>query len=231
MKAAVIWTKGDWAEYVGTLGFPMWNDALRPCFQCPGFGQDLFNTTACTVLALRWPENGIHDYSQACERCEHTVTIPAGEVADFLGKLRYDKRSGGSRGRALAQSCPRLNLERGDRVEPSDALQDVGSIEDVGRPVTLTMWRVADETLTRHRNPYFQEDLGALPQSSLTVDTLHCLYLGVMNVWCKVALWLLLTCGIYGDMGAAEENLRNALLVLRHSLTNCLQRPPCQGPS
>ena len=41
-----------------------------------------------------------------------------------------------------------------------------------------------------------------------------------MNVWCKVALWFLLTCGIYGDMGAAEENLRNALLVLRHSLTN-----------
>lgn len=31
-KAACIYVKGDWAEYAGTLGFPSWGDAMRPCF-------------------------------------------------------------------------------------------------------------------------------------------------------------------------------------------------------
>ena len=30
-RGACIWLKGDWMERITTLGFPSWNDGLRPC--------------------------------------------------------------------------------------------------------------------------------------------------------------------------------------------------------
>ena len=42
-RAAVVFIKGDWAEYSATLGFPNHADGLRPCFRCVAFGDDRFD--------------------------------------------------------------------------------------------------------------------------------------------------------------------------------------------
>ena len=38
IKAALLFLKGDWAEFAATFGFPSWGDLLRPCFCCNMFG-------------------------------------------------------------------------------------------------------------------------------------------------------------------------------------------------
>jgi hypothetical protein len=54
----------------------------------------------------------------------------------------------------------------------------------------------------------------------MTIDTLHCLYLGIMLVWCRTVMWLVLPSGVYGSGGLAEESLATSLLVLRIELLN-----------
>ena len=46
LKAAVIYIKGDWAEYAHTFAFPAWSDGLRPCWACNGSG------LTCIVLPI-----------------------------------------------------------------------------------------------------------------------------------------------------------------------------------
>ena len=60
--------------------------------------------------------------------------------------------------------------------------------------------------------------MGLLPQRSLVADTLHCLYLGVMQVWCRTVLWMLMDAGIYGEEPTAEEKLAANLQAMKHSL-------------
>ena len=73
--ACVPWIKGDWAEYASTLGFPSWQDGIRPCFQCPAFGMDMFESCGHTLASLIWPNNTHGDYEAACVRCELNVLI------------------------------------------------------------------------------------------------------------------------------------------------------------
>ena len=217
IRVAVVYIKGDWSEYCSSLGLPNWRDALRPCFSCNGFGPDLFDPAGCSHDELRWLRNQPGDYEVACRRCELTRVVTPATFRKFVDKLKYDKSDKGARGRALARDCPELDLRAQDRLEPSMEIPDVGNVENHVPPFTVTMWRTTEETLTRHRNPLFAEDLGTLPATSLTVDALHCLYLGVMGVWCKLSVWALLLSGAYGErQGAADENLQNALLVMRH---------------
>ena len=62
----------------------------------------------------------------------------------------------------------------------------------VGVPVEVTFWRLANETLVRHRCPLFDPNLGLEPCVCSTVDFLHALNLGVMNSFCRDGLWLLI---------------------------------------
>ena len=80
------------------------------------------------------------------------------------------------------------------------------------------MWRPSEESLARHRNPLFNDELGLLPQRSLVADTLHCLYLGVMQVWCRTVLWMLMDAGIYCEAPTAEEKLAVNFQAMKHSL-------------
>jgi hypothetical protein len=55
--------------------------------------------------------------------------------------LRYDKRSGGPKGRCLIRDLPELGLLQDDRLEPTPELWDVGALEDMGTPCVVTFWR------------------------------------------------------------------------------------------
>jgi len=56
------------------------------------------------------------------------------------------------------------------------------------------------------------------PKRNMTVDTLHAIYLGVMNAWCRTCLWHVLLSGWFGVLGTAEETLQIAVLCLKHQL-------------
>ena len=75
--------------------------------------------------------------------------------------FRYDKRSDGSRGRALIADVPRPQLRKGDRLEPCPALPDVAGFEALDDfPIMVLFWSLTGQTWTHHRNPLLQEDIG-----------------------------------------------------------------------
>ena len=163
-KRAVLYITGDWGEFVHSLGFPSWNDGLRPCWACAGCGEDLMATSGCSDAGLRWHCNTPTDYDAACLRCERRVHLYTDSQRDELVKcLAFDKRPTGARGRALAHSPPGGNfpqLQPDDRLEPDDVLRDIGSLEDVVTPATVTVWRRSSKTIARHKNPLFSNELG-----------------------------------------------------------------------
>ena len=132
MRSACIYVKGDWAEYASTLGFPPWNDGLRPCVECSAFGAALYVALGNSPAGLRWGSNTDDEYFAACARCEHRVHIATRAMLTYVAaRLKYDKRLGGARGRALAHDVPELGLRMNDRLEPSVELRDVALFEDV----------------------------------------------------------------------------------------------------
>ena len=219
MRTVVVYIKGDWAEYCSTLGFPTWQDGLRPCFCCPAFGADMYVVHGCSVLGLRWPENADDAYEAACARCEFAVLVADAATQTLIAeRLRYDKRSHGSRGRCLTENIAPLGLLKDDRLEPTAEVRDIGAFETLAPPFNAVFWRTSAETLARHRCPLFCQELGLSPQRSLTVDLLHAAYLGVFKIWCRVALWFLILSGAFGNIGTVEETIQTAVLVLRHDL-------------
>jgi hypothetical protein len=231
MRAACLYVKGDWAEFTATLGLPSWNSGVRPCYTCNSFGADMYVGAGNEVGCLRWRINAVADYDSACERCEIRVLIstPA-QQKSVVDVLRYDKRKEGVRGRALTQGLPELGLRLDDRLEPSDPVPDVGLFDECAVPFQATFWRCSEESLTRHRNPLFAAAETGLSVARLCVDTLHCLYLGVMKFWCRITMWKMFACGYYGLLGTADENLIAAVLVMRSNLFDFYKKRRAEHP-
>lgn len=221
-KAACLYIKGDWMELATTIGLPMWVDSLRPCFNCNAYLHNFYETLGTTLDALVWIENGDDDYFEACARCEHIVTLRnSDDLQKILRLLRYDKRKDGSRGRALVGpvDVAGVSLCAGDRLEPSLTLTDIGNVEYLNEfPQAITFWRPSSETLTRHRNPIFDSHLGITPRKSLVIDLLHAVFLGILLVWCRLVIWKLLECGVYGILAGRAEAMQAAVLLLRSKL-------------
>ena len=97
-RICLIFVKGDWAEYAGTLGFPTWGDSVRPCFCCNASLWDLYNFGDITGGLLPWRSNQEGEYFTACRRCEINVEVPANELSVLQTVLKYDKRSHGNKG-------------------------------------------------------------------------------------------------------------------------------------
>ena len=190
MPCAVLFLKGDWVEFSGSLGSPSHNDGLRPCFGCVAYGANMYLYEENTSDQLVWRENQEGDYERACQRCEFPVVVPDAATRDLLNaRLKFDKRRDGSHGLSLTRDVEvnGVRLQTGDRLEPSPSLPDVGLFDEAITPITVIFWRVVLESVCRHRNPIFQVT-GMSPVKSLTIDELHCSYLGTFNRWCAVAI-------------------------------------------
>ena len=153
------------------------------------------------------------------------------EVRDSCGTVSYhrdqllllleaDRRPQGAKGLALKSAYPPLELEGGDRLDPSPGLMDVHALAQVTMfPLPVVFWRQSRDTLCTHRCPLWQRELGLTPAGVLALDLLHTLFLGPMNCWCKFAMWALLTCGAWGGLeGTQAEQVRVAVLCCRHQL-------------
>ena len=145
--------------------------------------------------------------------------------------LEYDRRKDGNHGLCLTRDFNAVGLLVGDRLEPSDKLPDVGKVYSISDfPVSLTFWRSSAEYITRHRNPLFDRALGITPNNSVTIDVLHCIYLGVMLSWCRFVIWALITRRTWVNRGTADENLELSCLAIKHELKNFYKRHRTNRP-
>jgi len=201
LRGAVVQIKGDWAEFSHTLGFPTWRHTDYPCLWCRCDRDTLYSWEEMEPGEIPWCPNEPEDYDAACRRCERHVVVSTQQLRDRIAaELYFDKRVAGSRGRALRADIPELNLKAGDRLEPSAGCPDTGAFEHLGLPATVVFWRPGAETLTKHRNPIFNT-LTGVTLDTLTVDTLHCFYLGVLQVHCSQVIWGL----VEGDAWETRE--------------------------
>jgi hypothetical protein len=227
-KLALMYIKGDWMELGVSIGLPTWADSLRPCFCCNAYFDNLFDTTGMTIDDFIWLINDDNAYFEAASKCEIIVALRnAEDMSSIVQFLRYDKRKQGSAGRALVRNIivNGANLKANDRLEPSVELPDIGELENLEVfPVSIVFWRPQNETLTRHRNPLFDEELGITPKRSLVIDILHAFFLGILLVWCRFVLWRLILAGAYGHAGMNYENFGAVVLVLRSNLMRFYSR-------
>ena len=125
-------------------------------------------------------ETTLEEYERACEASEIQVLIPdvrtLQEIRTSFAKSGISKSG---KGRCLRRPIPRLGLEVGDRIEPSESLPDyaeLGSMTRIpGGGLRVVMWRARAQSKTFHRNPIFSRRLGTSP-SSLLADILHTLF-------------------------------------------------------
>ena len=104
---------------------------------------------------------------------------------------------------------PALGLVQGDRLEPSQNLQDVADWDDVDQvefPVTITFWRRGAETRERRRLPIMDPELG-FTLDSICLDTLHCLFLGPAKDWCAAVLWAMIDHNVFHVAPRLEDKI------------------------
>jgi hypothetical protein len=136
-------------------------------------------------------------------------------------QLRYDKRAkSGFGGRALMTDVPQYNLVKGDRLEPTSWMIDVGEFDQISVfPCIVMFWRTTSETLAKHRNPLFNEKLGINPYRTLAIDPLHDIHLGVLLRFVTHVFWCLLLADVFKTRsGNKEERLKLGVSCLRGKL-------------
>ena len=205
LKAAVVYVKGDWAEFCERFGFPTHSSTMRPCFCCSAYGDALFRPLGVSVVETPWHTNTAADFESAFTRCEVRVVLTNELHGVIRARLHYDKRKHGALGRALSRDVPEAGLRKGDRLEASPSLLDVAKFDDISEfPCEVVFWRRSDESLALFRSLLWDPDIGLNPADSPAIDLLHTLYLGILSSWAKHTLWLLLDSPIWGHEEPSE---------------------------
>ena len=174
------------------------------------------------------------DYDTACRRCEIEVTINSDdEKMALMRVLQYDKKKAGGKGRCLIADVPALGLEIKDRLTEESGLGDVSRLDELNSfpGLKLTFWRMSRETLARHRNPFFREDLCTTPAWVLAADVLHCCHLGVMLFFCKHVVWSLLLSGVFGAYSSIAEQVDVGCLAIRFASAGFYKRRHIASPT
>jgi hypothetical protein len=205
-RGAIIFIKGDWSEFSHSLGFTSWAHNVHPCFMCKASQPTLYLTLGLGPASFPHDLKVWADYIESCNRCEVIKVVSEGDRRLLLGSLAYDKRPRGSHGRCLRMDV--CGLLQDDRLEPCAALPDIGALETVECPITLTFWRTTEESGVLHRNPLFNSATGVTPDNTICVDWLHNLSLGVFKDFIGAAVNKVVhTDNIYNTIGTVASRL------------------------
>ena len=220
-KFVLVLVKGDWVEYIGSLGFPAFNSIFSPCLFCSSVLDCMHEYADLDVDHDPFPPPV--PYDAACCACEIQVLIDTEEKRQGVlveGGLYYDKRKR-SGGRKLAfdvgwlQGTDGRSLKAGDRLHPNHDLIDVGDFRTRVLPMTVVFWRADEEPgsgIVRDsvlwRNPLLS--LYPDPRAILCIDTLHAFFLGPCAHFVGYVCWMALTANVYGLRGAHAEQLEGA---------------------
>ena len=138
---ALCQIKGDWLELCVSFGFPTWSTTTAPCMFCLSPKSSLGEYRGLSPLSVPWPTASMESYTEACRACEQVRMLSKAQHARVLAALDYDKRRADARGRALLRDIPEVYLAKGDRLEPSRRLPDVGLFEQLSSfPAEVVFW-------------------------------------------------------------------------------------------
>ena len=195
----LLYLKCDLGELAPSLGIPAWRDEKAPCLSCPADHRNMYDFTRLSLVECAWGGPSTHgEFIAGCSACQLHRTIETKQVLIRLCRFLVFHRSttGPPKGLVLTQDFPELALLKGDRVEPTWSLQDIGKLFVVSMfPFDITFWRSAQDTKARHLNPIF--DTPGRPPIGITIqciasDALHCLYLGVFKFYVQHVVWCML---------------------------------------
>ena len=138
----------------------------------------------------------MEDFETACSNAEIELLVlkqtDLDAIIDALESRHNDKSADAAAGRVLTNNLLSLKLRKGDRLEPSNAMRDVWSLEEGAtiseEGITFVFWRSSAQTLVRVRNPLFSRRSFVIP-SSIAADELHCLHLGVFADYVNTVFW------------------------------------------
>jgi hypothetical protein len=138
MRGALAHVKGDWSEFVHTVGMMSWQTILHPCYRFWASLDELAVYEGFSLVASAHELKTAADYDAGCAACEvRARVLDSATKAILVGALFYDTRNNGSHGRALRVGVPQLGLLKGDRLEPSFSLADVSKLETLELPTTF----------------------------------------------------------------------------------------------
>ena len=222
-RGAVVKMKGDLLEFAVTLGFPATGSRGRPCISC-NWHPDLGYTAPLASFdpyTFPFVVTTAESYDAACRRAEIHVHTSQEDRDDISPLLIYDKRTTttSSMGRCLREDLPRLGLRKGDRLEPSASCPWVAAFEQLVGMVSVTFWRISNESIAKHRNPLFDESIG-ISMLLIFFDVMHTLNLGVMLIIARSILWALIDANAWNVEGTAEVRQQVSALQYRRELFN-----------
>lgn len=210
MRCCLLFYKGDWAEYCHTFGLAGWGTRACPCPFCKTTKESMLEARGYSLLGAPAGDIEDDDYFQACRSCEIVVALSAEHHAALKPILFYDRRQHGNRGRCLTRDYAPLGLRTGDRLEPCEALPDIGTFESLeGFPIAgIVFWRRSNETRVRHRCPLLDDVARGLTILRCQIDIMHTIWLGVAQDWIACVLWMLLLGNCFGlNASLTEEEL------------------------
>ena len=183
---AFIFLKADLQEFGTSFGLPGVQSNYHMCPICDCSKFEILNVAGYSPVSSPHKLMDHDDYEEACQRCEHKVTITLTRDLSLLkATLDYDKRPDGSRGRRLREDLtigtPPVSLRLNDRVEPTPEMPYVLLLDKAPLPLTLVFWRRSAETRARRRNPFFKREHGTTLDRCMVFDWLHTLSLGTIQ--------------------------------------------------
>eukprot|EP00972_Heterocapsa_arctica_P093460 13785154-Heterocapsa_arctica.AAC.2 len=208
-RGFVTQLKADWAEWGSSFGLASHAATSFPCACCVATKEDWHQIDDAVFEQLPWIATCQADCEAACEMCEVEVVIPNRQHhARVRGLLAFDKKPNKGRGRVMEGDYLDLGLLKGDRLEPSSGCREIGVGFDAMAPgpypITLVFWRRNAETAVRHRCPIM--DLPGCSVHILMIDTLHCVYLGVVPIVLEACIWLCVINNVWRVGGAAAAS-------------------------
>ena len=217
IRSAILYIKGDWAEFAQSLALSNWRTKLAPCWCCLTTVEHMYDIESINIFESPWTDATHDDWEVACQRCEQWVQLTPNHHAAIKPLLMFDRRKNGSKGRALTRDYEPLGLLAGDRLEPCENLKDVAMYEDITIfPILILFWRVTIETRTRHRCPLFLAEIG-ITIDRVQIDMLHTIYLGTAQdlvARCLLALILIDAFGV-GRGKTEDETIQLSVLRIR----------------
>jgi hypothetical protein len=217
-RGVCLFVKGDWMEYINSLGLPSYKNTISPCPFCHTDVDLMYTVAGFSPLGMPSRPKTLWHYEAACRACERYVLIATVALQNKIKMvLDYDKRAAGSKGRALTVDIPELALCKGDRLEPGPSMLDVAGFEDHVVPFTCVFWRVSSQTMAKHRNPLFSTETGVSP-ASLGIDWLHALSLGVFQHYLAHLVWDLVLANAWSMAGPMVHRMELSVVSLRAEL-------------
>ena len=127
------------------------------CLCCDATNDNMHDYDNCNLDNTGWSITTDQDWAAEVQQCDIDVVVPNKDVLKMLSaSMIFDKRPSGYRGRALNEDFPRLNLLKGDRVEPSEFLRDTHALDEICKfPCKLKFWRCSSERRLLRKNILF----------------------------------------------------------------------------